>query len=574
MRKLSFRRELVKAELTEQLSQDKLLGALYPFFDDNNFDAILKSIQESVEIKISIGELKKLIMYKAETDKYLVNEQEMKSLIDILKANSNDISLRMPYLIKVNKDNFLKILRVDKYYNDSSYMFKKMPSKYIRDNLEFVLPFQHTALLLAMCQVLADEQIVKIAVLSDLDALIKVKAMLAINKKVKENPKIQPDSATLIMSEECNLRCVYCYEPHQKRDKTVMTFETAKQVLRKFDRDCKITFFGGEPMLNIELMKQICEWGWEYRNFSFEMITNGQVIDREFFRNYVKYFKYVQLSLDGPRAANDLNRGHGSFQRGMEFYNVFQEETGWAPTIHPVLSKYSVPYLLDMVKWFYNIEKMRDTKLPLRWLPGDSSTWTEEDFGVYAEQLVLLKKWYLENDIRQSHFAVLAFSLAEEKLLNIKQDGTWHNEPRYNESHFCSAGRTLMAVLPSGKMVPCHHEYWCAPEDRIYSELDINEDSPGINHMSEMCMRDIPKCNACPQWGCCVCPGSFYLHGKTYTEPDQNWCRAGKMLIEVAKNYVEELAEKLNNSNHKTEYLTAGVDYLLQKEVDKIKGEH
>ncbi|MDR2410853.1 MAG: hypothetical protein LBE13_22450, partial [Bacteroidales bacterium] len=141
--------------------------------------------------------------------------------------------------------------------------------------------------------------------------------------------------------------------------------------------------------------------------------------------------------------------------------------------------------------------------------------------------------------------------------------------PLRDTDNFCAAGRSLMAILPSGNIVPCHHEYWCAPDERGYEEIGIDDDSPGINHMSELCMKDIPECNACPQWGCCVCPGSFYFHSKKYTVPDKNWCRAGKMLIETAKSYVEELAEKIHDENNKLNYLTAGMDFLLQKEIDK-----
>jgi uncharacterized protein len=370
------------------------------------------------------------------------------------------------------------------------------------------------------------------------------------------------------MSEACNLRCVYCYEPQAKRNNDVLSFEKAKQVLRKFDRDSKIMFFGGEPMLHVDLMKKICEWGWEYRNFTFQMTTNGQIIDREFFREYAKHFTYVQLSIDGPEPAQEINRGHGSFRRAMEFYNAFKEETGRPPVLFPVLSKYSVPYLLDIVRWFYDVE-IRDTqeKLSLRWLPGDASSWSEEDFAVYAEQLTLVKKWYLENNIRNSGFVIAAFAQAEKALLGLENTEVHTSKPSRGEDNFCSAGRALMAVLPSGNMVPCHHEYWCAPQERVYEEVGLDDDSPGVNHMSELCMNDIPECNSCPQWGCCVCPGSFYFHSKSYTVPDKNWCRAGKMMIETAKNYVEELAERMQNNDHKISYLAAGVDLLLQKEL-------
>jgi uncharacterized protein len=447
-------------------------------------------------------------------------------------------------------------------------LFRKFTSAEVLQKEEFFLPFLELPTLLAMLRSLPDAQKIFIGIRTDLNELISVKAMRAINQKIKENTKVLPSSVTLIMSEECNLRCVYCYEPHQKRDKTVLSFEKAKQVLRKFDKDSKVVFFGGEPMLNIELMKQICEWGWEYRNFNFEMVTNGQIIDRAFFRDYAKYFTQVQLSCDGPEKAQDINRGHGSFKRAMEFFTAFRDEAGYYPILHPVLSKYTVPYLMDMVQWFYALETGEGYKYTasLRWLPGDANSWSEEDFRLYAEQLCLLKKWYLENNIRETSFSVRAFAMAEHALLNIENKE--RNGTMRGDDSFCSAGRSLMAVLPSGNMIPCHHEHWAAAnqETLAYAEISLNDDSPGVNHLSEMCIKDIPECNTCPQWGCCVCPGSFYFQSGSHTKPDKNWCRAGKMLIEIAKSYVEELAIKLNDTKHKIDYLAVGVDYLLQKE--------
>jgi uncharacterized protein len=561
MKNILFKEAEPKENIVAQLKSHRLFAPLTEYFQDA--DAVQLS-QKLRPRELTVAELKKILNYNAEQDLALVSRQEVETLAGILE-NSENITLPLPVVIKLNKKNLKKLFRIDKYYNNSTYLFYKFTGEKLLKNTDFYLPFLQTVALLAMLKVLPEKQKITIVIMDNLDELINIKAMLAINKKIKEQPAIQPTSATLIMSEECNLRCVYCYEPHKARDKTTLTFETAKQVLRKFDRDAKICFFGGEPMLHIDLMKKICEWGWEYRNFTFDMITNGQIIDREFFRNYAKYFKYVQLSCDGPIAPNDINRGHGSFKRAMEFYKAFQEETGWAPTIHAVMSKYSMPYLLDVIKWFHEMEKDSPDPNPFRWLPGDASSWNEEDFTVYAEQLAEIKKWYLENNICNSKWQIKAFAQAEQELLGLNNKMP---VPLRNDATFCSAGRSLLAILPNGNIVPCHHEYWCAEEERLYEEIGINEDSPGINHMSELCMKDIPECNSCPQWGCCVCPGSFYFHSKSYTTPDKNWCRAGKLLIETARSYAEELAQKLHDEQHKVDYLAAGVDYLLQKETN------
>ncbi|MDR1113910.1 MAG: radical SAM protein [Candidatus Margulisbacteria bacterium] len=558
---LVFKQNETEESILKQLKQNKLFSPLVKFLHKTD---LARLAEKPKTLELSVAELKNMLAYDEILDQYLADSQEVNLLAELFQ-DSESLTSKMPCLIKVTKKNMEKLLRLNKYYFGSAFLFRKFPGGQALKNAEFFLPFLQTPILLALLKALPDKQKITVGLKENLDLLIDVKAMLALREKIKEKPAIQPSSATLIMSEECNLRCTYCYEPHKVRDKTVLTFEQAKRVLRKFDRDSKITFFGGEPMLQIELMKKICEWGWEYRNFNFELITNGQIIDRGFFRDYAKYFDYIQLSCDGPEPAQDINRGHGSFHRAMEFYRVFYEETGRHPTLHPVLSKYSVPYMLDTIKWFYEMEKSHGSIASLRWLPGDANIWDETDFQVYAEQLNLVKSWYLANDIRKTSFSIRAFAQAEKDLLGLENR---ERHPLRGDDTFCSAGRGLMAVLPNGKVVPCHHEYWCAPEERVYEEIDLDADFPGIDHMSELCMKDIPECNSCPQWGCCVCPGSFYFHSKSYTTPDKNWCRAGKLLIETAKSYAEELAQRLHDEQHKVDYLAAGVDYLLQKETN------
>ena len=566
-KKIIYKKNETQESILAQLKQNKIFNPLLDFMLGDDLDRLTDAVQKAPEQEFTVAELKKKLFYKAKLDEPFVSKQEYDLLTDMFEANQT-ICLRLPYIIKVDKKNLRKLMRLNRYCHNSGYLFHKIPVQDVIKSEEFYLPFLQLTTLLAAFKVLPDEQKISVAVLTELNPLLRVKAMHALNKEIKDNPKVQPSSATLIMSEDCNLRCIYCYEPSQKRDKTVLSFEKAKQVLRKFDRDSNISFFGGEPMLHIDLMKQICEWGWEYRNFKFEMVTNGQIIDRDFLRNYARYFTMVQLSCDGPEAAMDINRGHGSFKRAMEFYKAFREETGKSPVLHPVLSKYSLPYLFDTIKWFYEMET-KDCESPasLRWLPGDSSSWGETDFNLYAEQLQKIKEWYLTNDVRNSGFAIRAFAQAERDMLGIENQ---EKRPLRGEDTFCAAGTSMMAVLPSGNLIPCHHEYWVAPEERVfYEEVGLDEEVLGVNHMSEICMRDLPECNACPQWGCCVCPGSFYFHGRSYTTPDKNWCRAGKMLIETAKSYAEELAQKLHDAKHKTEYLAAGVDYLLQKELKK-----
>lgn len=66
--------------------------------------------------------------------------------------------------------------------------------------------------------------------------------------------------AMLLVTEECNLNCVYCYEHYKNHSK--MDFDTAKRILDKFYANTKtgdtvlIEIFGGEAFTNFPLIKK------------------------------------------------------------------------------------------------------------------------------------------------------------------------------------------------------------------------------------------------------------------------------------------------------------------------------
>ena len=107
-----------------------------------------------------------------------------------------------------------------------------------------------------------------------------------------------------------------------------MTPETARQALelgaRLNDESCGIVFFGGEPLLHVDLIKSIVadaramSDGGSCR-FNFKMTTNGLLLDESFLDFSVANDVLVAMSLDGTREANDRHRllpdGRGTFDR-------------------------------------------------------------------------------------------------------------------------------------------------------------------------------------------------------------------------------------------------------------------
>ena len=140
----------------------------------------------------------------------------------------------------------------------------------------------------------------------------------------------------LIITENCNLACRYCYE--QNKHKKAMTFETAKEIIdRAYSKmdgydSMVIELHGGEPFLNFPLMCQIDEYvmsNYSSTDVLFRAITNGTLVHGEIQEwLYERRDRYeIMLSLDGVREQHDLNRcfpsGKGSYE--MIDLNFFQK---------------------------------------------------------------------------------------------------------------------------------------------------------------------------------------------------------------------------------------------------------
>ena len=134
----------------------------------------------------------------------------------------------------------------------------------------------------------------------------------------------------LIVTRQCNLRCVYCYENHEdkrmgKEVYTNIINGIRKQVASKGYRSVVISLFGGEPMLEYEA---ICEFMNNVKNLSNEigidffgqMTTNAYALTIDKLSNLVNLgVKYFQITLDGLKETHDASRcmvnGNGSWEK-------------------------------------------------------------------------------------------------------------------------------------------------------------------------------------------------------------------------------------------------------------------
>ncbi|MCC8102173.1 MAG: 4Fe-4S cluster-binding domain-containing protein, partial [Clostridiales bacterium] len=146
----------------------------------------------------------------------------------------------------------------------------------------------------------------------------------------------------LHIAHDCNLACRYCFaeegEYHGRR--ALMSFEVGKKALDFLiansgaQRNLEVDFFGGEPLMNWQVVKDIVAYGREQeklynKNFRFTMTTNGVLLTEEIMDFLNREMANVVLSIDGRPEVHDYMRpfrnGKGSYDLIMPKFKHFVE---------------------------------------------------------------------------------------------------------------------------------------------------------------------------------------------------------------------------------------------------------
>ncbi|MCO7128251.1 radical SAM protein [Sporolactobacillus shoreicorticis] len=142
------------------------------------------------------------------------------------------------------------------------------------------------------------------------------------------------------LTENCNLRCKYCFVNSIFEKKGKMGRDDLIKIMKWFleipnNKQPVIQYFGGEPLLKFnEIMEchsllQQCKENGQIISFREEIVTNGTLMTKEMAEYFLKNNISISFSIDGWKEINDRNRidaaGHGSFDRvvkGMITYKA------------------------------------------------------------------------------------------------------------------------------------------------------------------------------------------------------------------------------------------------------------
>ena len=320
----------------------------------------------------------------------------------------------------------------------------------------------------------------------------------------------------LHVAHTCNLNCEYCFAAQgkyceSKEDDShpvLMPLEVGKRALDFLVENSgtrtnlEVDFFGGEPLMNWQVVKDIVKYGRELekkhnKKFRFTLTTNGVLIDDDVIDFANKEMHNVVLSLDGRREIHDNLRktinGKGSYDIIVpKFQKLVEKRGGKGYYMRGTFTHHNADFTKDV----FHMADLGFTELsmePVVCKPDDPYALTEEDLPIVYEQYEILAKEMLRREKEGRGFTFYHYMIDLEGGPCI-----------YKRISGCGSGTEYMAVTPWGELFPCHQFV----SDKSYSLGDIWK---GVENTQRQ--QEFKLCNAYAREECRDCWAKLYCSG-------------------------------------------------------------
>ena len=314
----------------------------------------------------------------------------------------------------------------------------------------------------------------------------------------------------LHIAHDCNLACKYCFaeegEYHGRR--ALMSFEVGKKALdfliaNSGNRvNLEVDFFGGEPLMNWDVVKQLVEYGRSRekecnKKFRFTITTNGVLLNDEIMDFCNREMSNVVLSLDGRKEVNDRMRpfrnGSGSYDLIVPKFQKFAESRGTKDYfVRGTFTRNNLDFSKDVLH-FADLGFKKLSIEPVVADPKEPYSIREEDLPKIMEEYDRLAKEFIkrEKEGRGFQFFHFMIDLNQGPCVAKRLSG-------------CGSGTEYLAVTPWGDFYPCHQ--FVGMEDFLLGNVD-----EGITNAK---VRDEFKlCNVYAREKCRDCFARFYCSG-------------------------------------------------------------
>lgn len=344
----------------------------------------------------------------------------------------------------------------------------------------------------------------------------------------------------LHVSHDCDLSCEYCFasKGDYKSGRRLMSRDVAlKAVDYLVDNsghrhNIEIDFFGGEPLLNFDTVKEVVAYGRELENktgkkFYFTITTNGTKLNEERINFINEYMDNVVISIDGRKEVHDAVRydrsGRGTYDRIVPLAKkLVSERSNKSYFIRGTYTSRNKDFSKDVM----HLAELGFKEISVEPVvgSGDGLFIKEQDVSAILNEYEELALKYLKCLREGGGFRFYHFNL-----------DLFEGPCIYKRITACGAGFEYLAVSPEGHLYPCHQ--FVGQKGFILGDVFKGIDNKKLKvSFQKNNIFTKEKCKDC--WAKLFCSGgchanAWYSNGNIY-EPNEIACTIQKKRIECA----------------------------------------
>ena len=309
----------------------------------------------------------------------------------------------------------------------------------------------------------------------------------------------------LFLTNQCNLKCKYCFV---SKNKETMSFETYKKAIQDYkERVRNITFFGGEPLLCFDRIKEIIAYNEKNKwDFTYNLNTNALLLKDEILDYCLEKKMLLNVSLDGNKKSNIKNRcNEEQFNEILNNIKTAIKRNGNV-VVNYVIDPSNVEDYFEGIKFLVE-QGIKEICLMINY----EAIWKKKDIDIFREQ----------------NNKVIDYLVTEQKKTKIHPiDSKVNAIVARKDVVKCNFGNDNLIVSTKGEYYPCMH-FLNQEEYRIKDKNEKMENTVDVKRC--ISCEYLPYCS-----NNCMCKNKKQ---RKESEVDVN-CEFEKIMIRSATDYI------------------------------------
>lgn len=356
----------------------------------------------------------------------------------------------------------------------------------------------------------------------------------------------KPQAVTMLLTNDCNLACSYCFESNKGKDymPKEMALDILKATYNVVDPMAGVftlNMFGGEPLMNWETFKAVCDYVLENNlKIRITATTNLTLLTDEMIDYIDELSIPVLVSVDGIKEVHDKHRCN-SFDKVIEnMKKLIDRDLGYLIEARMTVAPDTAKYMYESVKMLVDLGINNIANVPASDLEWDAQS--IQDYKDNYEKILDMYIDILNDETNKRNISLYKVDQA----LNLAL------EPIKEDTSMCNIGNPRWVIVDwKGDIWPCPDYPTTDNVDLIAGKIGnfyTGVDETKVDPKPMVATYELERCKGCEAISICKsgCPYENYTKNGKFNEPTIGYCTLQKAFVEIIKAYQDKLLEATN----------------------------